>query len=170
MVKNVMEVIVATVMFLGSIFLWFVADQFPSFEKYANVDSDFWPKTVLVVIALTSLPILYQSIRKLISVKNSPEIQLEENIPKEKVNVKRIILMASVTIAYLLGFRIIGFLIATIIFLVMSIWLLGVRKKKVLVLFPVLFTTGITLLFVKLLSLPLPRGVSIFREISLFFY
>lgn len=169
-VKNGMDAIVAGILFLGSVYLWFVANQFPSFEKYANVDSDFWPKTVLVIIALASLPVLYQSTRALLSSRNSNEGQAVADIPKEKLNVKRIILMAIVTITYLLGFRIIGFMLATIIFLFISIWLLGIRKKKVLVLFPLLFTASITLLFVKLLSLSLPRGVSIFREISLFFY
>ena len=170
MIKNIVDTVVAGLILLGSICLWLVADNFPTFEKYKNVDSDFWPKVVLLVIAAASIPVFYQSVRKLLANRNLHKEQTKEPIPQEEVDVKRIIIMATISITYLLIFRTIGFLIATVLFLALSSWLLGIRKKIVLFSFPLLFTTGITLLFVKLLNLPLPRGISVFREFSLFFY
>src|SRR5690554_6227177 len=42
-------------LFAGSIYLWFAADDFQKFARYAGIDSDFWPKILLAVVAVIAL-------------------------------------------------------------------------------------------------------------------
>ncbi|WP_052436505.1 tripartite tricarboxylate transporter TctB family protein [Georgenia sp. SUBG003] len=67
----------------------------------------------------------------------------------------RVGIAVGLSIAFVLLWPVIGFLVATPVFLVVATYVFGGRGWKTLVLFPVLMTAGIYLLFHTLLKVPL---------------
>jgi putative tricarboxylic transport membrane protein len=70
----------------------------------------------------------------------------------------RLALLLAVSIAYVVGLRPVGFLIASGLFLVVSLLILGERRVLILVLVPAGLTGVIHLVFTSLLGLRLPAG------------
>jgi len=170
--KAVGNTIFAAVVMVAAIYLWFVADSFPPFERYGDVDSDFWPKIILVVIGLVAAVILVSSVRQLrlyLGTRSGGTRSPKSPGVTGFLMGKNVILVA-LTLSYLYAFQLLGFIVATFIFLLLATALLGVRHKIATVLFPLLFTSGLMLLFTRVLNLPLPRGEGIFRDFSLWFY
>lgn len=172
MAKNVIDTIVSAIFFIGSIFLWFVADNFPVFEKYKEVDSDMWPKLVLGVIAFLALIILIQNVQSLLKCRKEHRPAEEQCGSREESRqvAKRIIIISLLAIAYFFGLRYMGFILSTILFLYITIFWIGIPGKRTKILYPLLFTTGLALVFIKFLELSLPRGAGIFRMFSELFY
>jgi len=164
--------IFAAVVMAASIYLWFVADSFPPFERYGDVDSDFWPKIILVVIGLVAAVILVSSIRQLrLYLETRSGRTRSPNSPGvARFLMGKNVILVALTLSYLYAFQLLGFIVATFIFLLLATALLGVRHKVAIVLFPLLFTSGLMLLFTRVLNLPLPRGEGIMRDLSLWFY
>jgi len=172
MAKRIVDVVFTVAVFVGSIYLWFVADRFPKFLKYQNVDSDFWPKIILVTMAILSLFILYENIVALRLQRREAKSTASrgDDQPVSLVQWKTIIWMGILCIAYYWGLSLFGFIIATMIFMWLAITVIGGARKWIAVVFPLIFTMGLALVFVKVLELSLPRGVWLFRDFSLLFY
>ena len=52
MISKLSEIIVFLGLTLASIALWFNADALPTSKRYAQVDSDLWPKIVFGALAI----------------------------------------------------------------------------------------------------------------------
>lgn len=173
MVKRIVDLLFTVVVLLGSIYLWHVADQFPVFAKYKNVDSDFWPKIILVTMGILSLLILYNnivSLRRRDWEKRKVSSGDEKDDPASAVNWKKMVLMVVLCIAYYWGLGIFGFVIATIVFMWMAMMIIGGAKRITVIVFPVIFTGTLAIIFVKVLELSLPRGIGLFHSFSLLLY
>lgn len=173
MIKQVIDLFFSLIVFTGSIYLWGVADRFPIFEKYKNVDSDFWPKIILTIIGILAIIIFYQNIRTLrIQIRKRDEIRpkSQSSPASSRINQSKMILMGGLCIAYYWGLSLMGFIIATILFMWLAMVVIGGTKKATLILFPILFTGVLAGLFIKGLELSLPRGVGLFYQFSLLLY
>jgi|GEM_PF-601234 len=172
MVKRIVDLVFTVAVFVGSVYLWFVADRFPEFLKYKNVDSDFWPKIILATMAILSLCILYENIAavRLQRRETKAPVSLGDDRSVSGVRWKTVIAMGVLCIAYYWGLNLFGFIIATIVFMWLAIVVIGGAGKWAAVVFPLIFTVGLALIFVKGLELSLPRGVWLFRDLSLLFY
>lgn len=80
------------------------------------------------------------------------------------------VLVAGLLVLYFLGVQYIGFVLATPVFVIVLARMLGMKKWSILVPASLLFSIFVIYLFPILLSIPLPRGVGIFREINLWIY
>lgn len=173
MVKLIADIIVSGGMVAGAVYLWFVADAFPVFEKYKNIDSDFWPKILLVLVVILAGGVFVQAVsRFLLHRRRNPEVRAAEVREKTPSNVdwKRFTVMAALCVGYFWGLQTLGFILATLTFLWIAVPFIGIRNRWGTLLFSPVFTFGLMLLFVRVLELSLPRGAWIFREISLLFY
>jgi putative tricarboxylic transport membrane protein len=72
---------------------------------------------------------------------------------------RKVILMIAVFIFYLLVMSSIGFYLTTFVYLPVMIWLLGVRKIKVIVFSTVFVLIFIYLVFSAFLKVPIPEGI-----------
>lgn len=174
MSRRLSDMTLSAVLIIGSIFLWFVADAFPAFERFKSVDSDFWPKMLLwstgILGALLFLQsfIEYRTLRRAGPSSNiSPEAATE---PAPRPSYAKLIGTALLVLAYFLILEPVGFLIATLAFLYVAENIPSYSNWKVKALFPPLFTGFLVLFFTEALSLPLPRGTGIFYDISLLLY
>ncbi len=173
MLKQIVDLIFTLMVLIGSIFLWRVADLFPSFEKYKNVDSDFWPKIILATMGVLAVMILFENISALRlqakrKVKAPSGIQDDTTAPA--VDRKKMALMGLICIAYYWGLSLCGFVLATIVFMWLAMAVIGGAKKITAIVYPVLFTGALAVIFVRFLELSLPRGVWLFHEFSLLLY
>lgn len=80
---------------------------------------------------------------------------------KEKLDnksVKNIVIFNLAILVYLLSMSKISYLLSTLAFLYFGEWILGFRIKKVFILFPIILTLAMYLLFTRLLGVILPEG------------
>jgi len=172
MAKAIVDAVVAALLLIGSIALWFVADAFPKFARYQSVDSDMWPKFVLTGIAVLAAIVLFQNGRKV-----AAELQMKKRAaesgesPKRKtINWQKMLIISGLCIGYFYALFYLGFIVSTMFFLYITVNWIGIPSKKARLLYPPLFTIGLALIFVKFLELSLPQGVGIYRSLSLLFY
>lgn len=149
----------------GSGFLLWVAYQ-P--RKHGLLDTGvsgmLWPQIILWGLFLLSLLLLAQGWLNRIKGRRNEQ---------QNVSVAQFwspILLAVLGATYFAALDTLGFLISTLLFTALTIALLGRRRPIELPLFSVGFTGILLLIFVKLLNVPVPRGVGLFREFSLLFY
>lgn len=73
-------------------------------------------------------------------------------------------------VAYIALLNFLGYILSTLLFSVSAARLTGFRKVGALVLFAVMTTAVLFLLFAKLFFVPLPRGAGFLRELSYLIY
>lgn len=72
---------------------------------------------------------------------------------------KRIFLFMLTTFVYLLLIDFVGFIITTVLYIPILMWILGTKSKKVLIILPIVTTIALYILFDLLLEIPLPHGI-----------
>jgi len=83
----------------------------------------------------------------------------------------RVVVYSALALAgYIALFNFLGFILSTFVFSLVAAYLMGYRKKMMLVAFSVMTTTALFLLFGKAFFVPLPRGVGFLRDLSYFLY
>ncbi len=146
--------------------------QIYSANKTTILGPKFWPSIILIlmlVIAIMGIIKTFINSKKASAVHAEKTDETEEpeikffNIPMSLVSIASIIL-------YSMCLYFFGFIISSILFLYLMTQLMGAKKKLVIILTSVILTALFVGLFSILLSVPLPRGVSIFRAFSLLFY
>lgn len=171
MAKRIIDLFFTAMVLVGSVYLWRVADKFPTFAKYKNVDSAFWPQIILVSMGILSVAILYENIVALrLERSKKAKASGRERGAAPSVNWHKMVLMGLLCIAYYWGLSLLGFVLATIVFMWLAMAIIGGAKKITAIIFPIIFTVVLAVVFVKLLELSLPRGMGIFHEFSLLLY
>jgi len=142
-----------------------VADRFPKSARYEGIDADLWPKFLFSLAVIFSLLLIVQFfIRYKIIINN------KINKEKEVINYGKMGLCIALIIGYFIVQSYLGFILTTTLFVFLGMLVAGYENKRILVLYPLGFTVFVTLVFVKLLALPLPRGVSYFEDFSYLLY
>lgn len=125
--------------------------------QHGAFGSGFWPMLLLGLIVLGSLALAFRSWR----------------LPAEAFT------LAKPGRAYLVGglvfstflyswcIQVLGFLVATPIFLLAMLYAMGMRKVKVLVGVPFGLTGVLGVVFIKFFSVPIPLGYGVFRALHL---
>jgi len=124
----------------------------------------FWPRIVLVFLMGLIIFAIVIEIRKMIK-----KVSQEED-KNQKISYKKFIFALVVSFGYFFIMRYVGFVIATLVFQGMFLFVQGVRQVKILILTPSVLTLLLFILFIKLMYLPLPKGIGIFRSFSLLLY
>ncbi|WP_164084950.1 tripartite tricarboxylate transporter TctB family protein [Pseudazoarcus pumilus] len=156
-------------LFAGSIYLWFAADDFQKFARYAGIDSDFWPKILLAVVAVIALVQLLQQFFTYLATREVRNVRTDDG-EASVVNWRKLGGAAVLILGYFVGLQTIGFILATVIFLLLATRLIGYGNWRIALIYPFVFTGLVTLVFVKVLSMPLPRGAGIFETFSRLIY
>ena len=147
-----------------SLFLFFLSNTFDPRNLYDGVgDPSFWPKCILVVIMIIAVASIISEIIK-------QKKGIIENTEKGKINYKKLVLAVSLSCLYAFSLEYLGFIISTLLFQFLFLLLQGVKKVSTLILTPFILTTLIYVIFVLAMSIVLPRGVGIFRSLSLLLY
>ncbi|MGW8301282.1 MAG: tripartite tricarboxylate transporter TctB family protein [Desulfobacterales bacterium] len=147
--KKVNVILAALLIGLG-IFYAYLAANLPDRNLPNTLGSDFMPWVLAGCLLLLSLLLLIKTV-----FGGSPE-QFDFSIsPKEGFGV---IFLTVCVFAYVKLMILIGFVLATPIFLALLMLITGSRKWKEIVMVSIFATFGIYLLFQKLFQVILPRG------------
>lgn len=161
------EVIISGITFLAACTLFYVATTFPELEFADRVGPAFWPKTILFVIIVLSGSLLLKSV--IMGLREKGFSQWNVLVP-EKEGAQRLIMAIVLSIIYGFSVPYTGFLFSILLFQVLFLLILKVKRLSVLVLFPLSLTATLYIIFIKVLYIPLPRGVGIFLTFSRLFY
>ncbi|MCG8402192.1 MAG: tripartite tricarboxylate transporter TctB family protein [Firmicutes bacterium] len=132
-------------------------------SKVASIGPDYWPQIILGgMLALSALLIVDTVRRKGILAGGKPAGR-----PPKAQNLW---FTLALMLMYTYAMQYLGFVLATLLFLLAAMWMLELRKPKTLAALALGVTTALVVLFPILMMIPLPRGTGLFRTISLLFY
>ena len=161
---SVSDIIVCLIIIASSVFFYVQTFSFPSIAGYEKMGPGFWPRLTLTGIVILALIIMIGSIleqRKGIS----PKVQ-----SKEKKNTIGAVVCTGILFFFIISISYIGFLLSAFLSMMVLAYALGERNKLLLLFFSFIMVAMIYLSFGKLLFVPMPRGVWIFRELSYYLY
>jgi len=120
---------------------------------------NFWPRVMLVGLLVTGLLKLFLVARK------SDDRQPTQNLRK-LILVPKVMISIVIVGLYCYLSQYLGFAFSTMAFTAIYMWFLGMRRLKPLVLFPILSTLVVLLVFWRLLYVSVPKGEGIFLMFS----
>lgn len=135
-----------------SAFLYFITFNFEVFEmdKY-SLGPAFFPRLICIILFLIALILL------IFSIKNKNCSKIKNKNPNLKYSVITIIFF----IIYVFLIEKLGYLTSTIIFMISIIFLLKSKSLLINIIFSVIFSSVIYLLFSKGFNVSLPEGIFI---------
>lgn len=136
-----------------------------------------WPTALMGMMLILGILLtfnVFKNNNKHTSTSDAEDIVTEEEIvtddEEELVYSSKFYYMLLLLIVYIICLYFIGFILSTLILITIATLLFGMKKWTNRLITAIVSTAGFIVLFPILLSLPFPRGVGIFREISLLFY
>lgn len=138
-----------------------------------------WPTALMVMMLILGITLTFNVFKK--NKKNKKNTTLENGNLKSEEKVitddeeelvypSRFYYILLLLIVYIIALYFIGFIFSTLILITVATLLFGMKKWRNRLITAIASTAGFIILFPVLLSLPFPRGVGIFRDISLLFY
>lgn len=163
------EIIISGVTFAVAWVLFYVATTFPQLKFADRVGPAFWPKTILFGIIVLSGFLFLKNVIVRLRLRGN-KFGRGEVAVLEKEGTKGLIVAIGLSIIYGFSVPYGGFLFSILLFQVLFLLILKVKKVLVLVLFPLSLTVTLYIIFIKVLYIPLPRGMGIFLTFSRIFY
>jgi len=168
------NIIMAAAIMAASVVFFFNSFGFPIVGN--TVSAGFWPRLISVFLFITSGMATYEAAMEYRrglakETKEQRKERIQSSPDYYPWGQKRLLGTCVLFGFYMLfGLNKIGFIISTVIFITaLTIWL-GNKKYWQAILNGLLTTTVCTVLFCKIMMMPLPRGIGIFRAFSLMFY
>ncbi len=128
-----------------------------------KIGPEGFPQMVIIISAFLLFFITINTIKE---IKNSKKEKFNFNDKGFRVMVVNIVLLA----IYLFSLNYIGFILSTFLFSLVAIWSMGYKSKGKAVIFTIILTLSITLVFGKVFFVSLPRGIGLLRELSYLIY
>lgn len=171
------NIIFSLITIIFSSFFLFFSLQLPASKTSEPIGPGGWPNFILSLMFILGIILLIRSIAE--SKKKKSEITNKENelaneTGKGSQN-KRIKFLTRhwfvvvLLVLYFILLPLLGFFVSTFILILLLTWLFGMKRKIYIFITSLFSSLAFSYIFVTLFTLPLPRGVSIFHEISLFF-
>jgi hypothetical protein len=151
-------------------FMFYEALDLAGRGRSGEMGSGFWPLIALGVSTLLSVVLLVQSVRRFRQAGGPAE----EMTPEEASELRRqrttVTLSVVCFLVYMVVIPWIGFILATLLFVLAFALALGERRTWVLLVSPFLLTAIIVAVFAKFITIPFPKGVGVFAAFSRLFY
>lgn len=168
MYRRLLDTIFSAGLCLGAIWFWIIAEGFPDSTRYAQIDTDYWPKIIYGVLALLAAGITVSNIAGMVRRHASEDAGGASGTDWGAIF--RMAAFGAMVLVYYFGFGSVGFVVSTLVFLWIAAFMLPSGKAWVKVVFSPILTAALTVIFAYLLELPLPRGSGPFYDLSLLIY
>jgi len=167
------EIIANIVIVVFFIFMLIHSFKLHQIRRFGEVGSGFWPILILSTASLLSIILLISTLIKYLNEKKKTSVEV--SVSKEawvdlKNRRRKFVLSVILLFIYVLIMPWIGFVLATLLYLLAFILALEERRKYVLAISPILVTALIVIIFTKFIVIPFPRGVGIFAAFSRLIY
>jgi putative tricarboxylic transport membrane protein len=131
-----------------------------------EVGSGLWPFVSLLLCLVLSILLLLSNLRAAKpAAAQTPEAAAERRRARTTVGLSIVGFLA-----YIVVIPIVGFILATFFYILAFAFILGERRRWVLLGSPPLITAVIMGVFAKFITIPFPKGVGLFAEFSRLFY
>ena len=162
--------------FAAAVCLWFVASSFRGgVGRYELIGPSFFPKIILLaLIALTAMEV----VRTLAARRREPATSATTTTEapdgdgaKARFFPFDLMLAVAITVGYVAALHWVGFILSTVAF--QSLLLFAVfrqRRWRIVLGVPVVLTTVFFVIFIELMSVPLPRGHGVFHQLNRLIY
>jgi uncharacterized membrane protein (DUF485 family) len=139
--------------------------------RAGEMGSGLWPFLALSAATVLSLLLMIASVKKARAAAREGNSQpTAEDIAEKKRQRITVALSIVCFLAYILLMPWIGFILATLLYVLAFALALGERRRWVLTLSPLLVTAVIMGVFAKFITIPFPKGVGIFADFSRLIY
>ncbi|HHY46134.1 MAG TPA: tripartite tricarboxylate transporter TctB family protein [Firmicutes bacterium] len=160
---------IGTSLALLSALLIAVAQRIPRMSFTRGPSAGFWPTVILTMMSICGIALALSADKgKQTHAPASSKGDLRTQkgaLPLGSPGVCIILLLL-----YLASLQVLGFLLATVVFQVLYLYILRVRRAGPLLFTPVLVTIALFFFFTRVVYAPLPRGMGIFRTLSMLLY
>ncbi len=110
----------------------------------AGLSAAFFPSFLFSIMLMCGLALIGQGVRR------------EKKIPFPDLHLAKVVPIVGALVVYVILMEYLGFIISTIVFLLSSLYLFGERRKKILVLVPIISSVLVYFLFTKAFMIVLP--------------
>lgn len=135
---------------VGSVILLLFSFAAYSEANKFSLGTDAFPKAVLIAI------IILAAVQLVLALK--PKASIPATVSTEALDTKRMTAMVVLFLIYIIAIQVIGYFIATPLFLIGSMYMLGRRDPKIMILVTAAVTLVIYLIFRAFLYVPVPMG------------
>ena len=153
----------------GGLYLYHAADNFEYEDVSGRIGPGAWPKIILFLMLATALWGIVSSAVSGDAVASDVIVESEQDaalISPPEIHPWLVWLTVGSTLAYLLLLPIIGFFIATVIFIVALMYLGQYRKPVRAAMLSVAIASVFMFLFMRVVYVALPLGIPPFEEVS----
>lgn len=175
--KKKMLIFNVILMIFGCI-VFFLASQISVSKEAGRLGPDFWPKAfsliIIVVSAIDAIALYLKKEESHSEEKEVADIEDEDEDEEAEPELKKypVLLIAGIVCTFLYCYlqTILGFTIATVLYLA-SIMIIGRYRKPLVIISSSLIGTFVILfVFAKIVYLALPTGIGIFGNFTFFIY
>ena len=147
-------------------FAYWAAEPFNKPLPYFAPGAAFWPKVVMVLIAISGLVLLISRLLPQSRREEEHVVYIEE-MPDDVPGVSwKTVAIFVLPVIWTLAMHKMGFLIPTPFFILAFTWLMGVHEWRTLIGFSLGFYALLVLVFYKIIFTSLPMGAGVFHTIT----
>lgn len=161
-----------TMLIIGGLVLYHSVDQIYYTPMPGQIGPDVWPKILLTLMMLVCVFEIFRIglAPKKVKISDTSEKDIydaaEECEENQEYSSLRVIGVIAATTIYLLCLETGGFFLCTIFYTACLMWLGGVRRAFTLISLSLFITFFFTYMFMKIVFVSLPIGVSPFSDVS----
>lgn len=145
------DIIAACIGLALCIYIWISSEDFPP-DVVMHIGPEFFPRIIAVLLAIACLTLLGQAL-----ISNSAE--KAETLSLSDPGIRRGLVVLAMTVVYILVMDILGFLIATVVFMMFMMYLLKLRNYIKMLMWSIGTAIVVNLAFTGLLEIQLPLGL-----------
>lgn len=160
-----MDIIFSALLLVFSVYLFFMVGAQSPAPTATELGAAFWPRIILVLLMILLAVNIVSSVRKMRAKEGKETAAFQFGAFFRSKLFAGMILVA--VMAFLMTY--IGFIADCFLFLIAYGVLLGEKRPVRLILFSLIITAILYVLFQGALAIMLARGVGVFRQFSLFF-
>ena len=151
----------------GAGFLFERSASFAALGRPGQLGPDFWPRAVLVLLMVTCA---LEIARLLIAAPRVRDADAKSKREEEEAQMPRYPMLLgggiALTILYVPGMQVVGFFIATVLYLAAFMWVGRYRRPGVIAVTSVVGSLAFVFVFMKVVYVSLPLGVGPFQWVS----
>jgi putative tricarboxylic transport membrane protein len=158
------------IIFLISLYFYYLAGQFRFSAKPGNLGPDFWPKLLL---GLTMAACLYEVVKTAFFLKTVPLKEAADEQPGTPASAKKtypalLVIGIAMTVAYAYFITTLGFIICTFLYFALFMIVGRYRKLWAILANSIIGTLVLVFIFMKIVYVSLPLGQGPFSSVTLF--
>ncbi len=159
-------IVIAALAILGFV----VAGRRDTYTEPGQLNAAFWPRTIFVLLILACMAKSWSqlSARRISSIGSATIAEAEE--PPAETDPRKLWAGIALIVGFVAGIELIGFALACFLFLLGFIYLGGWRGLLSLAGFSLAGTVVMLYVFVKVVYLPLPKGLGVFEDVTVALY